>query len=154
MVYLTAAAEYQVHAFDAAGEPRWALRTAWERMAVNDDDLERAVVRRVDKTPARNLAVEWPELNPALARVAGTQGGPALLVDGHGHLYVFPFVREAIDGRYPVDVYAANGERLFAGMIRVASWKDSLGDFVYLFETRESDGEAVAVRYRLVEPFD
>jgi len=154
MVYVTAADEYQVHAFDAEGRARWALRTAWERLSVNDVDIERAVLRRTGETPARNLDVEWPQLNPALASVAGTQGGPALLVDGHGHLYVFPFVREPIDGRYPVDVYAADGERLFAGLIRVTSWKDALKDFVYLFEARESDGEAVAVRYRLVEPFE
>ena len=152
-VYLTAAAEYQVHAFDTNGGARWALRTAWSRMAVDNDDMERAVARRVDDTPARNLDVEWSELNPALTSDLGTRSSPALLVDGHGHLYVFPLVRESIDGRYPVDVYAPDGERLFAGMIAVNEWKDALGDFVYRVEMDPQTEERVVVRYRLIEPF-
>lgn len=153
LVYVTQASEYQVHAFDAQASPRWALRTAWERTNVTQSDRERAVLRSVGDTPADSLAVQWPELNPALESVKGTQGGRALLVDGHGHLYVFPFVREPVEGRFPVDVYDADGERLFAGFIAINEWRDALGDYVYGLEARESDAEAVAVRYRLVEPF-
>jgi hypothetical protein len=153
-VYVTGASEYQVHAFEADGSARWALRSTWERLPVDDDDLQRAVLRGVGDTQPRDLDVTWPQYNPALAGEAGSAGGRALLLDGHGHLYVFPFVREPVDGRFPVDVYGADGERLFAGWIAVNGWEDALGDFVYRFETRASDEESLVVRYRIVEPFD
>ena len=113
------------------------------------------MLRRVDDAPARTLDVDWPLENPALASELSADGsGTALLVDGHGHIYVFPLVRDPIDGRYPVDVFDASGDRLFAGWIALNEWQDALGDFVYRLEESEEDDEIVAIRYALVEPFE
>jgi hypothetical protein len=150
-VYVTNADEYQVLAMNAAGKARWALRTAWPRLPMDDDDKARAVLRGVDGQSAADLDLAWPTHNPALAN--GGAGGAALHVDGHGHLYVFPFIRDQEAEVWPVDVYDAEGEPLFSGLIGVPGWWDAVGDFVYRFGEDAATGERIVIRYRLVEPF-
>ncbi len=53
----------------------------------------------------------------------------------------------------PVDVYSAEGVRLFAGLIPDVEWRAAQGDYVYAFRTNEATAEQELVRYRLIEPF-
>jgi len=144
-IYASSCAEYQVHAYDRTGKMRWALRTPWERQALADEEIERAMTRvRLQIEDASRSEVDWPELYPALSHVA---------VDGHGHVYVFLQPGEVDAADFPVDVYSATGERLFSGWTPRMKWQVARGDFVFGLETDEASGEERLVRYRLVEPF-
>lgn len=133
-VYVTAVDEYEVLAFASDGDVRWALRVAWPRLPseqVADLDSNR---------------MELPEsAMPALSHIA---------VDGHGHLYVYPYHPSGgAAAGVPVDVYAPDGERLFAGLIDNVRWLRSRGDHVYRTEFDQRTEEQSVVRYRLSEPF-
>ena len=146
-IYLTPSDEYQVLSVSADGDPRWALRVAWDRMPLTEEDKQAAVLGHTTPPAELNtLDIEWPAHHAALAR-------DSLHVDGHGHLYVFPFVRDEEAEIRPVDVYDAAGERLFSGLIGVHGWSDASGDFVYRFDADPASGEQIVVRHRLVEPF-
>jgi len=120
-VYVTMGSEYQVHALDVPGGMAWALRVTWQREPITQQ-IEDGTAGYFALFP--DLVVEWPETMPALRNV---------LVDGHGHVYVFPYVyyneallmgesnpRFKVEGaapmpmpdRLPVDVYSPAGERL------------------------------------------
>jgi hypothetical protein len=175
-LYLTPSDEYQVLALEVTGEPRWALRVAWQRRQPTERDISAYLhgLRELGATPEER---EW--FSQRRRDQIGVLGPwPALAeinVDGRGHLYVFPEVTR-FPGTYdegPVDVYSAEGEHLFSGLIhtkpittgrlafalalpsmpRRASWGAAHGDCVYTIEEDEDSGEAVVVRYRLVEPF-
>lgn len=150
-IYLTNADEYQVLALDSAGGVRWALRTTWLRLPLTDEDKSRAVLRYPSGIDPDDLDVAWPPANPALAN--GGRGASALHVDGHGHLYVFPFIRDPEAILRPVDVYAADGEHLFAGLIEATGWLDARGDLIYRLQTLPESEERVLTVHRLVEPF-
>jgi hypothetical protein len=151
-LFVTTSEEYQVHAF---GPRRWALRVAWLRDPVTREaiDAEMATVPEALAT-ATPQELGFPERFKAIA---------GLQVDGHGHLYVFPYfppmdaprprgVERAHEPR-PVDVYSADGEHVFSGLIDLAAWSGALGDFVYTLRTNPDTEESEVVRYRLVEPF-
>ena len=153
-VYATASREYQIHAF---GPDPWALRVAWPRQAVSQNDVDTAMLR-MNRPPLDQLEesdFNWPDSFRAIV---------AHEVDGHGHLYVFPFFaplhapigpdEERPEMDRPVDVYSASGEHLFSGMIPVASWYTAQGDFVYTSRVNDLTDEYEVVRYRLAEPFD
>jgi hypothetical protein len=165
-VYVTAGSDYEVLALAADATPRWALRVAWPRMLLTDERIEQALrhVMGLDEpdddipsgiTGVRRSDVDWPELLPALmGRPSAHRYAEPLKVDGHGHVYVFPFVPDAWDRPdQPVDVYSADGEHLFSGMIPFRRWDSARGDFVYGVGTDPVSEEYRAVRYRLVEPF-
>lgn len=80
-------------------------------------------------------------------------------LDGAGNLYVFPHAprwpeveRADAHDLVPVDVYAPDGERLFAGNIAINGWGAALGDHVYRIETDEASDEQVVARYRIASP--
>jgi hypothetical protein len=81
-----------------------------------------------------------------------------LLVDGHGHLYVFPYVWVPGNGDdgvdVPVDVYAPDGRRLFAGTAPPRYWRHADGDIVWEIATDAETSEWVVRKSRLVEPFE
>ena len=115
-----------------------------------DAALEGARRFRPDAVPSDYYI---PDQQPALTSIA---------VDGHGHLWVFPWMypaaRRGTDPpeRRPVDVYAAGGERLFSGWIKgdmTYGWPRARGDHVYVQEFHPHSGEIIIVRYRLLEPF-
>lgn len=152
-LYVTTSREYQVHAY--GGQP-WSLRVAWPREPVTRRDIDAAVARFTDG-PLADVdlsAFDWPDRFGALVNIA---------VDGHGHLYVFPFHRplhEPLPSGHerpalprPVDVYSAAGELLFTGTIGVGDWMSSRGDFVYDIRANPVTDETEVVRYRLTEPF-
>jgi outer membrane protein assembly factor BamB len=149
-MYATGGDEYQVFALDTSGAARWALRVARERQAFTDEHEDRVVswVRGVSPEDATATATGtvWPSHLPALSHLA---------IDGHGHLYVFPFEFRfgEIGEQREVDVYSPDGERLFPGYMDRTPWSDADGDFVYALRTNEETGEQEPVRYRLIEPF-
>ena len=152
--YLTTNEEYQVHAY---GPRRWSLRVAWVRDEVTDEHIDNVMAGFADGPLAelRKSDAEWGERFQAIAN---------LEVDGHGHIYVFPFFEplnapippdtERPEIGRPVDVFSADGEHLFSGMISISDWNGSLGDFVYRSRLNGNTDETEVVRYRLVEPFE
>ncbi len=146
-VYVTPASEYQVAALSPAGELVWALRVASEAAPYPQDAIDRQIASMQEQFPTVHAGMfNWPERLPVLASVR---------VDGHDHLYVFPYVRSSYveeNGHRPVDVYSNDGTLLFSGSVRT-TWDAADGDFVYLYEEREDTGEWAVVRYRLDEPF-
>lgn len=146
-IYATTSEEYQVLAISPEGEIDWAMRVAWEAEAVTEDLIEQSIesarVRRPDTTRSDLI---FPERLPVLSHVA---------VDGHGHVYVYPrFLRgETLEDR-PVDVYSADGDHLFSGMIPDRRWRRAQGDFVYAAGTDRATGEYRVWRWKLVEPFE
>ena len=167
-LYVTAGEEYQVHALDAAGGVDRALRVTWRREPITEE-IKAGTADYFDQLP--DVEIDWPELMPALRNVLG---------DGHGHLYVFPYVyyneallmvqqnpRFRVEGgaepmpmpaRLPVDVYAADGNRLFSGLIEtngdyIVRWNAARGDHVVRIHMDPESGEQVVERLRLVETF-
>ena len=55
---------------------------------------------------------------------------------------------------FRVWVAATDGELLFSGLTANKPWHTAFGDYVYALETSPRTEERIAVRYRLVEPFD
>lgn len=79
--YLTISEEYQVHAY---GPRRWSLRVAWARHELTDEHIDNVMAGFTDGpfTELRESDLEGPDRFQAIAN---------LEVDGHGHIYVFPF---------------------------------------------------------------
>lgn len=152
-VYATQGAEYQVLAWSASGEPRWAIRVAWPRLPVIEDEIQTALDSLRERLPdVQRSEVSWPGFHPALA---DRPRGASVRADGHGHVYVLPFVRRVDEGSpRPVDVYGADGAPLFSGLIDDLPWIKARGDFVYALTTNAITEEREMTRYRLVEPFE
>jgi hypothetical protein len=162
--FLTPGDEYQVFAYRSPREISWGSRTAWEKLPIDDEIISEAVEKLWERNiRVRPEAIEAPESFPALtaplhrADLAGYNH--SLRVDGHGHLYVFPLIKEerlrigtAQPKWRPVDVYTADGQRIFSGLVKNASWLGAWGDYVYGVELDSSE-EQYLVRYRLIEPF-
>jgi hypothetical protein len=146
-LYVAACPEYQIHAFTLDGTALWALRVPWEREPISEALFQ----SKVD---------EWAERLPDFTRADWDDPGDypalwAIRVDGHGHLYVFPDARtpegeQAVNR--PVDVYSAEGDQIFSGIIADV-WDAAHGDFVYRLRLNPETEEQEVVRYRLVEPF-
>jgi len=157
-MYMTAGDEYQVLALTDLGEPRWALRAESARQPVEPSEIKLALeLYRPPFTDAEIAGVTWPELQPALSRgrMPG-EPGHSLQIDGHGHLYVFPYISApwvSDDRMRPVDVYSEDGDLLFFGLMPTCNWMAALGDHVYALENDVETDNQVVVRYRLVEPF-
>ena len=147
-LYVTQSDQYQLAALRPSGDFDWALRVAWSLTPFPQDAIDSQVGTIKERFPEVTAGMfTWPEWLPALSR---------LVVDGHGHLYVFPYVRGSFieeHGHRPVDVYSANGDHLFSGFINTW-WQAAEGEFVYVYEEHDATGEWSVVRYRLVEPFD
>ena len=150
-VYITPSVENQVFAFDGAGKMVWALRVAEPRRPLSRIEIDRAMETVHSRFPnAIESQIDWPEHQPALSH---------LLVDGHGHLYVFPYFVAGLEpDEYKVDVYSAEGERLFTGLMssKVELWNQMLathGDALYDVRNHKMNAEWQVARYRLVEPF-
>jgi len=148
LTYLTTGDEYQVLALDSQGQARWALRVAWDRRPITEEDKEDRI-RRLRKVPSKidtSLTV-WPEALGSISRLS---------VDGRGRLYVFLQVSasdRSSEGLVPVDVYSPEGEHLFAGFAEDFEWTAASGDFIYGIRVNPDTDEREPVRYRLVEPF-
>lgn len=148
--YWSMSGEYQILAVGADGAQRWALRVASTPPAVSReqiDDVMTMVRNRYED--ATESEVNFPDRQPALGR---------LQVDGHGHLYVFSYLYvpldEARSTAVPLDVYAADGERLFSGMALPRTWVHASGDHVWEIGPDPTTEEFVVRKIRLVEPFD
>ena len=145
-IYTCLCEEYQVYAFDREATMRWALRATWERIPVTEEEIVAAMERARERMPdATRAEIDIPERKPALSHVN---------VDGHGHLYVFPYINDFEAAEVPVDVYSRDGDALFSGWIPAVRWSDARGDFVYGREADDQSGEERIIRYRIVEPFE
>lgn len=146
-LYMTRGDEYAVQAFAPDGTARWLLHV------LAPEETGPAVPQSGSAAPLSGPAAS--QLGPPALSVAAGQSpgvGHPLRVDGHGNLYVFPYVAAADQrGRVPVDVYSPAGDRLFAGWMEQRSWLEASGDFVYGIEGQE--GAQRIVRYRLGAPF-
>lgn len=145
--YITTGREYEILALSPQGT-RWLLRVPTTKQPLPDGEIEgalRAVRRQVPGV--RRSDVQWPEDLPALRDI---------VVDGHGHLYVFPTtesVRSTSTIGRPVDVYDSAGTRIYAGFINGRPWIAARGDYVY-YTTLDSDTRVPTIlRRRLREPF-
>ncbi len=145
-LYITTTEEYQVLALDPDAEPKWAMRVAFEPDGLSEAIIERAIeLARRQRPETTRSDLIWPDRLPALSHVA---------VDGHGHLYVYPYFDpgEELEDR-PVDVYSSAGELLFSGMIEDRRWRRGHGDFVYAAGSDRISGETLVWRWLLDEPF-
>jgi len=146
-VYATGGTEYQILSLGPAGSTRWALRVAHERAPFTDEDRTRILdLLRNNIRDLDDRGTQWPD------RIGSIED---LAVDGHSHLYVYAMqpLYAPTPELVAVDVYAPDGERLFAGMAPPFRWTDAAGDFVYGTRRNEQTEEDEPVRYRLVEPF-
>lgn len=153
--YVGSGTEYQLHAF---GSRPWSLRVAWPREPVTGEHIDavkdrfaasEGMLSQIDLS-----SIKWPDHHVAVMGID---------VDGHGHLYVYPFHlplhrplgpdEERPDVPRLVDVYSPAGELLFNGLIDLGGWISARGDFVYATRANAETDETEVVRYRLVEPF-
>lgn len=153
VVYVTPIHEYQIFAFDPAGEMLWALRTAWDRFAWPEsakqtlvDSFASSGFAAPDADPIPSEALDWPALYSALVGIS---------TDGAGRVFAFiaPLPTADNDGsqppdEWPVDAYSPGGEFLGAGVV-ANRWSYAHGDFVYGTRPDDND-ENVVVRYRLI----
>jgi hypothetical protein len=151
-LYRTESDEYQVLALAPDGTQRWALRVATTAPPLTREEIDFVMdLVRSRYEDATESEVNLPERQPALMR---------MMVDGHGHLYVFPYAWEAYGLPIPppdpiaVDVYAQDGRRLFSGMSPARSWGYAEGDHVWEIAMDPDTEEYVVRKVRLVEPFD
>ncbi len=141
-VYAARGDEYQILAFADSGEPRWALRVSGLTQLLPEAHIDAALADlRSHNDLIERSDINWPERLPAVSK---------LHVDGRGHLYVFPFLYVPWEGEpeeeVPVDVYAPDGERLFAGTMLAHHWSAALGELVYCLETDSRTEEQIVVR--------
>lgn len=150
VAYWSMSDEYQMLAVGPDGQQGWALRVAMTTDAISRAAIDDIMTRvRNSYEDATESEVTFPDRFPAVRRIQ---------VDGHGHVYVFPYtwVGMAIssDVPVPVDVYSAEGERLFTGMSPQRSWVHADGDYVWEIGPDPETEENVVRKIRLVEPFD
>lgn len=162
-VYVSLFADYEIFAFEPDGRMRWAMQVEYERPPISQQEIDLHMELHARRFPDRTAAqVDWPEREYALADIK---------VDGHGHIYVFPYVAKGTppDQSRPVDVYTSAGERLFTGwlegrMFEAASatyngtmyevaWQVARDDSVWGVARTPDSGDWEVVRYRLEEPF-
>jgi hypothetical protein len=126
------------------------MRVAWERPPFTREDIDEWISGMPEALSHLEIDIEgtdWPERFGAIARLA---------VDGHGRLYVIPLVGASARpsaGHVPVDVFSADGEHLFSGLMEDFEWTAAAGHFVYGIRVNPQSGEREPVRYRLVAPF-
>jgi len=148
--YWSMSDEYQVLAVGPDGDQRWALRVASTPAAVTREQIDELMTMvRGSYEDAVESEVNFPDRQPALGR---------MFVDGHGHLWVYPYVyvarEDAASTPVPVDIYDADGERLFSGMSLPRTWVHAAGDHVWEVAADPDTEEYVVRKIRLVEPFD
>jgi len=162
-VYVSTLDEYQVLAFEPDGTVRWALRAPLPRLPLDDGEVDWLMAYHNIRFPeARRSQIEWPERQFALGDIK---------VDGHGRLYVFPYVARGseLDDR-PVDVYSPAGEQLFSGVMSgpmanmswqtppahgpmlARAWQAAAADFIYGIVLDTDTEEWQVVRHRLSWP--
>ena len=162
-VYLSPFVDYEVFAYAADGTMRWALQVGHARPPIARVEIDLRMAQHRRRFPSRaESQVDWPARQYALADIK---------VDGHGHLYVFPYVPKGTPSTAPrpVDVYSKDGERLFAGTIsgRIfttssatyngpmyeVAWQAAVGDMIYGLAENAATGDYEVVRARMTEPF-
>ena len=145
-VYYTLASEYQVTALGNDGSPSWALRTPVVPASMNArirGQLLGFVQERL--TDAVESEMNFPDVLPVIGR---------LRVDGQGRLHVFHFNEDWADPEAdrPVDIYDAEGARVFSGYAPATDWTTGRGDYVYGSGLDPATQEHRVYRWRLELP--
>jgi hypothetical protein len=152
-IYVVSSATYKIAAFAFTGAPAWGVSVPTPRVPYPQarmvDDSRRVRMFYPD-VPVD--AIAFPEYLPILA-------APTLLVDGHGHLYVFlesgasgdNAQEESEGGVRHVDVYSPLGRRVFSGSLQGPSWNYARGEYVY--RRGRVDENIIVRRFQLHEPF-
>ena len=142
-IYVSAGATYDVIAIDADGHRPWHLGVDVEPQRWTEDDTD--MVLASSRVPIGRSDYIWPEFLPALQ---------ALKVDGHGHLYVYRYMRRDPDmTRRLADVFDRDGRHLFSGTLDAVPWRTARSDLVYAIVEDEASGGNMVAAYRIVEPF-
>lgn len=151
LAYATPGSSYEVVAVDAGGTFHWLLHGDMQPVPLTETHKSRVMAGFLERYPDEVFAETiWPEHFAAIVN---------LETDGTGNLYVFPYDHESYfeadvarrppAGPVPVDVYSADGERLFEGRINLPSWDAQRGDRVCRVEPEPDSGEEVVVCYRV-----
>lgn len=147
VIYVTAAAEYEVAAFSLDGQGRWLLRVPWIRQSIPDSAISLVLgrTRRAGRAMGTSIdeeATDWPTEYPAIAGIDA---------DAQGRLYVFPHVGDSKErASYPVDVYGPDGNLIANAKLPFQGWDASSSDYVYRAEAR--GGRMYVVKYRIELP--
>lgn len=125
------------------------MRVAWSRLPLTDADIvELGAEVRKWLPDASRYEIDWPQYKPALVGVYSLQ------VDGHGHLFVFPYYPDDWpEETQPVDVYSRDGRLLFSGAMPRINWRAADGDYIYALDPDDAE-EIALTRYRIAEPLD
>ena len=143
-IYVSDGATYDVLAIDTDGSRPWHLRVDVDPPTWTEADTDSVLASY--RTPITRSDYTWPEFLPTLR---------ALKVDGHGHLYVYRYLRRGSDpAQRLIDVFDRDGRHLFSGTSDPVPWQAARGDLVYAVAEHEASGGRIVVAYRLVEPFD
>lgn len=152
-VYATTAEEYQVVAIEPDGDFAWALRANCPVEPMTDERKQQVIDAYVRPQGERlaNATYVWPDRYAAIEN---------LELDGEDRLWVFPYVYRPVgvepgpESPVPVDVYSADGELLFSGLVELPSWNAAHGEYLYRLEDDAESSERVVVRYRVVTALD
>lgn len=144
--YYSKSSEYQIMALRGDGSPRWALQVAAPPTLFDSASRGAWLGWMQERMPeVTDSHLNAPEELPAVGR---------LRVDGRGRLHVYGFVPEWDDPDVdrPVDVYSADGQRLFSGYAPAADWVAARGDYVYGAGLDPVTQEYRVYRWRLEVP--
>lgn len=144
-IYLSDSRAYEISAIDVNGNTLWRVQAEVVPPEVTEEDIEKSI-KPFESRGLTRSSYTWPTHFPVMN---------AMRVDGHGHLYVYRFIRNDSQAtRIPVDIYARDGNHLFSGTIDRKRWSVGHEDFVYAFEDDDTSGGRVLIAYRLREPFE
>jgi hypothetical protein len=142
-IYVTDGATYDIVAIDPDGSKPWHLSVDLPPAPWTDEDTHNVMSHL--RIPGTVSDFSWPRVLPSLV---------FLKVDGHGHLYVYRYMRSIYDQDHRiVDVFDRDGTHLFSGIQDAVPWSAAVGDIVYAIQDDEASGGDVVVAYRIVEPF-
>lgn len=111
-IYVTDGATYDIVAIDADGSKPWHLSVDLPPAPWAEEDTDNAMSHL--RIPGAVSDFSWPRVLPSLV---------FLKVDGHGHLYVYRYMRSIYDQDHRiVDVFDRDGRHLFSGTHDAVPW--------------------------------
>lgn len=147
VVFVSGRKDYIIDAFSLVGDQLWRIWADVQPQAFPEAVIADLVSDAATRVPSVDRSsFSWPEHLPAIS---------SLLVDGRGRLYAFPYVHELEDAEgadHPVQVFSADGDLLFSGVMPNRRWLAAYEDYVYTTEEDPETGDPQVVRWKLVLP--